>query len=407
MRSAFRSQIFSLMWVAIVFIMTSPIAAQDVLTATPDLLAAAPRGTIVGKVTNGTAASPAPSNISVTLLITSENTTVQSLETVTGADGSYQFDNVPVVTGYVYVAAALYRDRIFNSPFLVGDSATTTLTLPISIYELTEDPSVLSISSSEAQVSAQGSTLEVRQVIHFNNSSDRLYTTSTDLGDGRFGSVLISLPPGAQVVSLDNQTRYIESPSDFSVLDTSPILPGNVHVVIIAYIIPYDSNAALIEQPINYPFSGKAQLLVAPTTLTVKSDQLPPIDEQTIGDKQYKNYEATLQLKAGDVIRYEVSGAAANSSAANAAVPEGSSNAVLAILTGLIVLGIIATVIAMVLRGRQNQAPRREQVIDALIRQIALLDQKHAAGELPHDLWHQQRRPLQARLDELQGTPPN
>jgi hypothetical protein len=256
-------------------------------------------------------------------------------------------------------------------------------------------------------VSAQGSTLEVRQVIHFNNSSDRLYTTSTDLGDGRFGSVLISLPPGAQVVSLDNQTRYIESPADFSVLDTSPILPGNVHVVIIAYIIPYDNNAALIEQPMNYPFSGKAQLLVAPTTLSVKSDQLPPIDEQTIGDKQYKNYEAILQLKAGDVLRYEVSGAAANSSAANVAVSEGSSNAVLVILTALIVLGIIATVIAMVLRGRQNQAPRPEQLIDALTRQIALLDQKHAAGELPHDLWHQQRRPLQARLDELQGTPPN
>ncbi len=407
MRSVIRSSVISLMWVAILFTMVLSIGAQDLQTATPDLLATAPRGTVVGKVTNGTAASPAPSNISVTLLITRENKTVQSLETVTGADGSYQFNDVPIVTGYAYVTAALYRDRIFNSPFLIGDAANTTLTLPISIYELTEDPSVLSISSSEAQVSAQGSTLEVRQVIHFNNSSDRLYTTSTDLGDGRFGSVLISLPPGAQVVSLDNQTRYIESPADFSVLDTSPILPGNVHVVIIAYIIPYDSNAALIEQPINYPFNGKAQLLVAPTTLIVKSDQLPPIDEQTIGDKQYKNYEAALQLKAGDVIRYEVSGAAANSSAPSATVSEGSSNAVLAILTGLIVLGIVATVIAMVLRGRQNQAPRPEQVIDALSRQIALLDQKHVAGELPHDLWHQQRRPLQARLDELQGTPPN
>ncbi len=382
---------------------TALVSAQEVPTATPDLLATAPRGTVAGKVTNGTAASPAPANISVTLLITTENTTVFNLETQTAADGSYQFNDVPIVTGYAYVTAALYRDRIFNSPFLVGDAATTTLNLPINIYELTEDPSVLSISSSEAQVSAQGNTLEVRQVIHFNNSSDRLYTTSTDLGGGRFGSVLISLPPGAQVVSLDNQTRYIESPTNFSVLDTSPILPGDVHVVVIAYIIPYDSNAALIEQPMNYPFSGKAQLLVSPTTLTVTSDQLPPIDEQTIGDRQYKNYEATLQLKAGEVLRYEISGAAANTNSASAAVPEGSSNAVLILLTALIILGIVATIIAMVLRGRQNQAPRPEQVIDALAHQLALLDQKHAAGELPHDLWHQQRRPLQARLDELQG----
>lgn len=403
MRSAVQSPFRMLLSVIVLFLATTLVSAQDAPTATFDILATAPRGIVTGKVTNGTAASPAPANVSVTLLVTAENTTVFNLETLTAADGSYQFNDVPIVTGYAYVAAAVYRDRIFNSPFVVGDAAATTISLPINIYELTEDPSVLSISSSEAQVSAQGSTLEVRQVIHFNNNSDRLYTTSKDLGDGRFGSVLISLPPGAQVVSLDNQTRYIESPSDFTVLDTSPILPGNVHVVIIAYIIPYDGGAALIEQPMNYPFSGKAQLLVAPTSLMVKSEQLPPIDEQTIGDRQYKNYEAVLQLKAGEIIRYEISGAAAASNSASAVVPEGSSNTVLILLTALIGMGIVATVIAMVLRGRQNQAPRPEQVIDALSHQIALLDQKHAAGELPHDLWHQQRRPLQARLDELQG----
>lgn len=383
-----------------------PAQAQETPDAAPDLLASAPRGTVIGRVTNGTAASPAPASISVTLLINHENVTQAHLETVTDADGSFQFSDVPIVNGYEYVTAALYRDRIFNSPFVIGDGATTTLTLPINIYELTEDPSVLSISSSTAQVTAQGSTLEVRQVLRFNNTSDRLYTSSTDLGGGRFGSVLVALPPGAQVVSLDNQTRYIVSTRDFTVLDTAPILPGDEHVIILAYIIPYDGTAALIEQPLNYPFTGQAQLLVSPTTLKLQSDQLAPTGEQTIADKVYSGYAGTLQLKAGDVIRYELSGAAAPGASGIAlqTTAENGSSVVVFVLTALIGLGLLATVIALVLRRRHNAAPRPEQLMDALSQQIALLDRKHAAGELPHDLWHQQRRPLQARLDELQGN---
>lgn len=381
--------------------------AQGTETPTPDVITNAPRGTVSGKVTNGTAASPAPSNITVTLLVNHDNATVVHMDTETTADGSFQFNDVPIIKGYDYVTAALYREHIFNSPFLVGNEENLNLNLPINIYELTEDPSVLSISSSEAQLSAQDGTLEVRQVIHFKNSSDRMYTTSKDLGGAHFGSVLISLPPGAQVVSLDNQTRYIVSNSNFSVLDTTPVLPGDQHAVIIAYIIPYDGSAALIEQPMNYPFDGSAKLLVAQNNLEIKSQQLPSTGVQMIADTQYKRYEGILKLKAGEIIGYEISGmTSTNLSAGKATAAKalsGGNNAILFVLTALIGLGVVATALAIVLRQRQNQPVRSEQLIDALTRQIALLDQKHAAGELAHDLWHQQRKPLQARLEELQG----
>ena len=382
-------------------------AAQATPTSTDDVISTAPHGVVTGKVTNGTAASAIPANVKVSLLINHEDATVLRMDTQTGADGSFQFKDVPIVRGYDYVTAALYRDHIFNSAFMVGNESTTTLNLPISIYELTEDPSVLSISSSEAQLSAQTGTLEVRQVIRFHNSSDRLYTTSKDLGGGRFGSVLISLPPGAQVVSLDNQTRYIFSPSDFSLLDTTAVLPGDVHVVIIAYIIPYDGSAALIEQPMNYPFDGQVRLLVSQDALQIKSEQLPDVGSQAIAESVYKRYQGILKLKAGDVIRYEVSGSAGatNFSAGTAkkVAAASNSNIVLYILIALIGIGLAATVLAIILQQRQNRPARPDQLINALMQQIALLDQKHAAGELPHDLWHQQRKPLQARLEELQG----
>lgn len=398
----------SLLSIAFYILIFSPVAAQGTPTATTDPITTAPRGTVSGKVTNGTAASPSPANISVTLLINHNNATVQHMDTQTAADGSFEFKDVPIVKGYEYVAAALYRDRIFNSGFQYGKSESTTIDLPIIIYELTEDSSVLSISSSEAQLIADNGTLEVRQVIHFKNSSDRMYTTSKDLGDGRFGSVLISLPPGAQVVTLDNQSRYIVSTKDFTVLDTSPVLPGDVHNIILSYIIPYDGTAALIEQQMNYPFEGQARLLVAQNNLQIKSDQMPSTGNQMVNDTQYKRFGGDLKLKAGDVIRYEVSGVTtSNLSASNSSTAKvtatGGSNTILFILIALIGIGILAAILAVVLRQQQNRPIQSGQLIDALTKQIALLDQKHASGELPHDLWHQQRRPLEARLKELQG----
>jgi len=383
-----------------------PIHAQDAATATPDVLAIAPRGTITGKVSNGTAASTVPTSLNITLLINNNDVTVQRMETQSSADGSFQFTDVPMITGYDYVTAASYRDRIFNSIFQVGNAAKTSLDLPITIYELTEDPSVLSISRSEAQLNALAGALEVRQVIHFKNSSDRLYTTSKDLGNGRFGSVLISLPPGAQVVSLNNEPRYIVSVKDFTVLDTNPVLPGDSHVVVVAYIIPFDGSAAIIEQPMNYPFEGQAKLLLVQNTLKIKSQQLATAGSQPIAEIVYQSYSGTLKLKAGEVIQYEVSGTVSSSntiSSTSSAKPAGSNSAILLVLTALIVIGIIAAIAALVLQQRQQRPPRPEQLIEALTQQIALLDQKHAAGQLPHDLWHQQRRPLQARLEELQG----
>jgi len=185
------------------------------------------------------------------------------------------------------------------------------------------------------------------------------------------------------------------------------VLPGDVHVVIIAYIIPYDGTAALIEQPMNYPFDGQVRLLVSQDALQIKSEQLPDVGSQAIAESVYKRYQGTLKLKAGDVIRYEVSGSAGatNFSAGTAKkVATGSnSNIVLYILIALIGIGLAATVLAIILQQRQNRPARPDQLINALMQQIALLDQKHAAGELPHDLWHQQRKPLQARLEELQG----
>ncbi|MBL8155165.1 MAG: carboxypeptidase regulatory-like domain-containing protein [Anaerolineae bacterium] len=381
-------------------------AAQEPVS-TPDpsfaALEDAPKGSIRGKVTNSTAASTVPAGLEITLIISDENgQPVQRSTTTLDADGEYTFPIVPIVDAYRYVAVTAYRDRIFSSTFAVGTTAVDEYNLPITLYEPTEDPAVLSIIGTVAQIKAAGSTLEVRQVFRVRNSSDRIYTTSQDLGSLRFVSLVMSLPPGAQVISFDNAARYVVSQENFSIVDTAPVLPGDDNLVIVVYILPYTGQPALIEQPVNYAFDGQARVLISPDTMTVSGDQFPALGEETLGTQKYRSFGSDVSLQPGDVLRYEVSGVAAPEPTAASSGAISASNLLLTVIA-LLGVGLILAAIVLYIRGRRAAPLTPEQEIERLVRQLHTLDQQHAAGQLAHDLWHRQRAPLQARLDEILG----
>lgn len=360
-------------------------------------------GTVSGKVINGTAGSIVPPDLKVSLVVSNQGSLVKQDQLTPAADGSYTFTDVPIVTGGDYVVATVYRDRLFTSGFSTGDASKTAMDMPLTIYELTEDPAVISITGIVSQVSASGDTLEVREVLRFKNTSDRAFTSSNDLGSGRFASLIVTLPPGAQIVTFDDAQRYVTSDKDFSFVDTAPVYPGEDHLVVVVYILPYDGSTSLIEQPLNYPLDGQVGLLMYPQDLQVKSDQLPHIGPQTLGNSTYESYQSRLTLKTGDVIRYEVSGASAPGAAITGATTTVTTSNILPIL--LLIVGGAAILAGFILfvRGRNPAMPNKQQLIDALVAQIAEMDAAHKAGQLNHDLWHRQRAQLKARLAELLG----
>ncbi len=376
-------------------------AQQATAEVTPEATAS-PLGTITGKVTNGTANSTVPPDLVVTIVIDEGNASPQQFHTPINPDGSFHVDNVPIIADANYVAATLYHNHVFNSAFIKGSA--TPIDLPITIYEPTDDASVVSVKSTTIQVSNDGTALEFTQVINLHNSSDHIFTSSQDLGGGRYTSVSIPLPPGAQVVSTDDPTRYIIQQDKFTIVDTQPVFPGDDNQILVIYIIPYNGTPSLIEQPFNYPFNGDAKLLLWPETLGLTSTQFAALDKETANDREYQAYSATLALKPGEVIRYEISGSQAPTPSPMPFSGPPAANGTVIALVIIAVLAIAVVVILFALRSRQSAAPTSEQLIDALNRQIEALDRQHAAGELNHDLWHRQRAPLQARLDQLMGV---
>lgn len=364
---------------------------------------------VTGTLTNGTANGALPASAEVTLFAFDASFNQTQYTTTAAADGSFAFENVPYNPDNTYITTVDYRDRVFASSILRADglaaaAATGVLDLPITVYELTDDPGVVRISGVVSQVVVAGDSIQVTQVLNLTNTSDRAFTSSETTDDGRPISVVISLPPGAVIASLGGgDSRYVVAQDRFALLDTAMVLPGEDHLINVVYLIPY-GGGAIIEQPINYALSGPVRLLVRPTDLGVNSTQLLPLGEETVGSSTYASYGGTLNLNTGDVIRYELSGTSANVGGINAVAVTGSS---LPLIIGIVLVLVGALGVAFYIISRRNQSARRldspgvQAQIDALAAAVAQLDVDHQAGKIDDAEYQTQRAALKARMARL------
>ncbi len=369
---------------------------------------AAVSGTISGNITNGTAGGEIPPDLKVTLFTFDAQFNNERYETTSDAGGNFRFDEVAISPDFTYAVTATYRERAFASEIVKGDSAA--FDLPVTIYELTEDTSVLTITGLVYQINALGDGLQVAQVMIVKNSSDRLFTSNNEARENQFASVVITLPPGAIVLGFpDNQQRYVVSEDQKTVIDTAPVIPGEDHVIQIVYLVPYE-NSAIIEQPLNYTLDAPVRLLIRPESVLATSEQLPPLGPQTVGDDIYSGYGATLALDQGALIRFELNGAGAATVTQIESPVVASNTLILLVIAALIVLVVIigGFYITYVRRlGKNQQADTalldKNRIIDTLVRQISELDEAHDRGDINHDFYHHQRRQLKEQLAEFIG----
>ena len=360
-------------------------------------------GQVTGKVTNGTADAQPLDGGTVRLFVLDDTfTAVEMLETDLD-DEEFRFEDVLIAPENTYITVFNYQDREFiSNPSSGSDAPETGLTLPIQVYEITEDRSVIEIERMVVQVSVQADGLQMAEVVSFRNLSDRLFTSNTPLNDEGtvFGSTVLSLPPGAIVLSID-QDRYIVSNEDFAVIDTQPVIPGAEHIMQVVYLLPYDSGA-IIEHQLNYAFDGIVRLLVNPPGMTVDSDQLDYLEDVELANNNYAEYGSTLTLDAGTALRYELNGTVEQ--ALRQASPSGNTKAPSRLAVVLFSLSIISFVLAfgLFMFSRANTPERkRNREIDALVAQIAHMDNQHDAGHLNHDVWRRQRAELKEQLRQL------
>lgn len=384
---------------------TESIGVVPAAEATAETTAeAVPAGTVSGVVTNGTVGGEVPADLEVNLFRLDADFNRTDFSTTIDENNAFSFSDIPIDPDSTYVVAVTYRDRVFTSSVVLGEGES--LNLPVTIYELTEDPAVLSIAGMVTRINVVDDRLEVAQVLNIANHSDRAYSTSRTAEDGRPISVAITLPPGA-VIFNDNQ-RYVLLQEQFTVLDTAPVMPGSEHVIQLIYLIDYNGGA-IIEQPLNYALNGPARVLLFPSNIQLASQQLAPRGQEVLGGVSYQSYGSELNLSPGDVIRFELSGESATSDERPEAgvVPSNNLPLIILLVIGaqVIVIGGLYWLYSRRQRGRKPISGE-QPLIDALIRQIAELDTEFEAGKLDEETYQRQRAAFKERLAALMEKKP-
>ncbi|MFQ3568695.1 MAG: c-type cytochrome [Aggregatilineales bacterium] len=369
---------------------------------------------IRGTVEQGTAGAEVPADLVLTLFVFAPDLTRQQIETTVGADGTFVFEDVPFDADHTFVVTTAYRERIFAGEPTSGAALLDDPTLPLTIYELTEDPTVIEIARLVTQINVTRTTLEVAQVFNIRNTSDRVYTTSNRTPDGRPISLIIPLPPGAIVPGFAEQGRYLFAADEFTVADTLPVLPGDDTLVQLVYLLEFNGGA-IIEQELLYAVDGPVRLLVRPPDTVITSDQLLPLGPETLGASVYMSYGDQLTLPNGGILRFEVS--SAGTGALGGAGGVITANNLLPVI--LVVIGAQVLIVGLLywvytrrraIAGTASvttdpaASPDRSILIDGLIGQIAELDAEFEAGRLEETDYQRQRGVLKARLAQLMGS---
>jgi mono/diheme cytochrome c family protein len=358
-------------------------------------------GVVEGQIVNGSPGGEVPPDLTVQLSGVTLDESGQIVEFLSRTaspdqDGVFRFEDVDLsLTQSAYVVTVVYDGVEFSNGAMI-EPGSASLDLPITIYEHTSDPSVITVDALHFVITEHPDALVVLQVYVFSNHSDQAFVSPEPVSGGRRGSVSFSLPLDAYNVSFqDGQLggRYVVVGQ--SIYDTEQVLPGSrSHSVIATYFVPYNGSEE-IELPIVYP-TDQVNVLVYESA-HVRSDVLAPAGVEVIDDQAYNKYLAQ-DLAAGDTLSFRIQGAGLAGNLAPILAAAGGALAVL--------LAVGAGFARYVRRGGQPDAaaaavspftPEQE----SLIRQIADLDDTFEAGRVNRLEYEALRADLKAKLAGL------
>jgi hypothetical protein len=379
-----------------------PVATEEAAPLLAEVM-----GTVSGAITNATAGGSVPPDLPVELFVIDQDGSEQVFSGEADAEGRFTFSEVPIRNDRAYTVAALYNNRRFGSQTLRGDVSAPEMTLPITIYELTQDPAVIEIVSVLIRFNVGADAVEVGQVMRLTNTSDRVFTDVEEVRAGQYRSLVTQLPAGAQLLDVaSDPQRYLVSPNG-TVTDTQPLLPGETRTVHVIYVLPYRSSGTTIEIPLTYALDGSLQALVGPLSVeafvNAGGRAVPSRGLQASTQGNVTTYSDTLSLVAGGTVRVELRGSAVATTSTG--VTTGTSFFSRDLIVGLLIgagFGLIIVGGFFLLRDRA--AIRRESgttQTDTLIAELARLDERFHQGAIERAAYERQRDRLKARLARL------
>jgi mono/diheme cytochrome c family protein len=242
-----------------------PLAATEEVAPTPapTLLAVAPVPdgvfTVRARVEVGTANVSLPINgiigsLRVVVLAANGPEEIWRSQTEIAADGSFTFNEVPRRDGAFYIVTTTFAQvEQFSPPLqLTGETALNAdggLSLPLTVYETTNDPSVIKIELARFFFDfLNGREVLVQAALRYRNTSDKLYISGQDEAGNRLG-YRFALPPNLISAELAEDLAGQYQLRNDSVTAVLPTAPGTAYPLQLSYRIGYDGQALRFALP--------------------------------------------------------------------------------------------------------------------------------------------------------------
>lgn len=353
-------------------------------------------GTVTGTVVNGTPDGTIPNDLTITLHVFSGMDETATYTTTVTPEPAFRFEGISFTEGDTLVARAVYRGVTYVSEFTTIEEDQQEVSLPLTIYQTTEDPANVAISQLHLFVNRVGQQIQVGTYAVMGNTGNATYIGSEDASTEGQPSARTTwsakLPGDADNLQFETGelgARFVALEDGFA--DTRAIPPGGASVeTSFTYEIPFREGVE-IEQSFDVPV--RAAVLVLPEGDWALEG--PEISSQGTLDTQMGaalSY-TTGPLGAGQPLAFTIAPRTAATGAGSDGAQAGSS--------GNVVLGIavlVAAGVAVILMWRSpSPGPVPAEVKDQ-IHAIASLDREFEKGRLPEQSYRERRKSLKEQV---------
>ena len=395
----------------------SLILGMLLLLLLPSAIAAAD-GVISGTVVNGTADGSVPADVAVTLYFLRDGEIVEQRTQVTGSEGAYSFSDLPTDPMLGFVVVAAYIQIPYNTPELNFTEGTAVQAPPLVVFEASQDASVVRVVT-DVLIIAPGEEssgmLSVIEIVRLANDSDRTFLATGGAGAGApMDRVLrFALPVDAQdltMLSGLNAQNVVQIDRGFGVF--MPLLPGEREVMF-GYQLPYSGNTLSLTKRTVYPTDQFAILAREEYGLRFNADQLE-VQADPIGDRRYL-VGSTNSLAARAEVSVQIAGLPAPSIRVRLERlfdRARDTQAALFFLLGVVLILPVLYAVYRMRGGLRRRATATAAVAtavpeagEALLLEIAQLDDESAAGGIAAEKYRRLRAEKKQRLMEIHREP--
>ncbi len=391
---------------------TSAITTETAQSATPvanvTTTPGATLGTFTGMLSNGSGGA-IPAGQTVTLVGLDQDQTgsyqkVSEFQSPVNADGSYHFSGVAVALNRAFLIISSYAGVEYQSQPVIVKDATTDYSIPITVYDKTNDFNVLTLDQVHLKFDLSSQNiLQVTELFIVTNPGKQVISVTSD------GTAIPFLPvptgaAGVQFQLAQGSAQLLNATGGFALLPGSDKQYG----FLASFTMPYNKSMKF-NQLFTLPVSSLT--VFVPQGMRLSGEQLTAAGPQTIQSQTYLMYQSN-KMAAGSSLSLAVSGKPGTSTG----LPFDKQTMVL-IAIGIVGVLLIGVGIYLYMRDRtrllkeeqeeqrvlQMQAGQIEEdalgddsddIMDAMI----ALDDQYKAGEIPREAYEKRRNELKERL---------